>query len=98
MDDKPPRVAARRAAVDLAEPDTDIQAPLLPLHLAESTVEEPADPAPDATGSADEHTPLPKVTNLGIASRDGAGNGKKPAHPGIPAWDDILLGVRRKRD
>jgi hypothetical protein len=45
-----------------------------------------------------ETTPLPKVTNLGVAHRDDESEDARAARATIPSWDDILLGVRRKHD
>ena len=39
-----------------------------------------------------------KVTDLGVARRDDESDDDKAARASIPSWDDILLGVRRKRD
>jgi hypothetical protein len=39
-----------------------------------------------------------KVTDLGVARRDDESDEDKAARASIPSWDDILLGVRRKRD
>ena len=43
-------------------------------------------------------TRIPKVTNLGVAQRGDETEDEKAARATIPSWDDILLGVRRKRD
>ncbi len=39
-----------------------------------------------------------KVTDLGVTRRDDESDDDKAARASIPSWDDILLGVRRKRD
>jgi len=97
--DNPRHTAAARSAVGLADPGADYDAALLPLHLAEAAGDAPADVAPASAGAAAAHrTRVPKVTNLGIASRQGESEERKPARPSVPAWDDILLGVRRKSD
>jgi hypothetical protein len=56
--------------------------PHLPLHVPE--------PASAAR--------VPTVTNLGVATREDETEDEKAARATIPSWDDILLGVRRKRD
>jgi hypothetical protein len=42
--------------------------------------------------------PPGKVTDLGVARREDESDDDKAARASIPSWDDILLGVRRKRD
>jgi hypothetical protein len=75
--------------------DPDVQAPPLPLRLAEQQPE----PKPKATRAADATTKrLPKVKNLGVAHRDEETDEERAARARIPSWDDILLGVRRKTD
>lgn len=68
---------------DAAAPEQDaFDDALLPLHVPG---------APPTSRS-------PRVTNLGTAARDGETEEEKAARATIPSWDDILLGVRRKRD
>lgn len=72
----------------------------LPLRLADA--HDPAhDAAPDdppAEGERVNTKPLPRLRNLGVAARE---DEKVPARPKanqrpkVPAWDDIVLGVRR---
>jgi hypothetical protein len=57
-------------------------APHLPMHV------------PDGPST----TRIPKVTNLGVADRPDETEDEKAARATVPSWDDILLGVRRKRD
>ena len=42
----------------------------------------------------------PRVTDLGVARRQAndESDDDRAARASIPSWDDILLGVRRKRD
>ena len=94
--DDPRQVTPRRASSKAGEPDPDFHAPPLPLRLAEATETAPAGDAP--APSAARTTRLPKVTNLGLASRQGESDKERSAHPKVPSWDDILLGVRRKSD
>jgi hypothetical protein len=42
-------------------------------------------------------SPIPKLTNLGVARRDEHTESKSSRRT-VPSWDDILLGVRRNRD
>jgi hypothetical protein len=56
--------------------------PHLPLHVPDSP----------PTGR------IPKLKNLGIATREDETEDEKAARASIPSWDDILLGVRRKTD
>jgi hypothetical protein len=56
--------------------------PHLPMHV------------PDAPSTSR----IPKLTNLGVASREDETEDEKAARATIPSWDDILLGVRRKHD
>jgi hypothetical protein len=91
-------------------PVAEYHAPPLPLRLAEvpsdeeiaaesaeaaERPEEPGEPAPAASASTNR---LPKVKNLGVAPRSEEGSTSRPAHPRVPSWDDILLGVRRNTD
>jgi hypothetical protein len=75
--------------------DDDYHAPPLPLRLADAAVDaandEPADDHREPT------TPLPRLKNLGVASRDEAPRGRN-GKPQMPSWDDIMLGVRRNTD
>jgi hypothetical protein len=59
--------------------------PQLPMHV------------PDAPEAPVKHTRKPKVANGGAAAADESDD-DKAARAAIPSWDDILLGVRRKRD
>jgi hypothetical protein len=72
-----------------ADDDAELSAPPLPLRLAEP----PAGTTPNAETSR-----LPKLKNLGVAARDEESDEDRAARARIPSWDDILLGVRRKRD
>lgn len=66
----------------------------LPLRLAESHDE----PAADGDGERVNTKPLPRLRNLGVAERDDdkvAARPKSNQRPKVPAWDDIVLGVRR---
>ncbi|PZS16172.1 MAG: hypothetical protein DLM57_11090 [Pseudonocardiales bacterium] len=86
------------AAGSGSHPGTAYDAALLPLRLAEAA---PAgsNGAAEAAGPADAQTArLPRITNLGVAGRDGESDEERAARARIPSWDDILLGVRRKRD
>lgn len=55
-------------------------------------------PIPGQTGTDDETTEIPKVpadeTDAGGAGR---GRKRKGGHPIVPAWEDVLLGVRSSR-
>jgi hypothetical protein len=81
---------ARRA--DMGAND---DAPRLPLRLAEAT--ETAETADDEPARA-KTARLPRITNLGVTSRETESDEEKAARARIPSWDDILLGVRRKSD
>lgn len=61
--------------------------PHLPLHVPDA----PQAPAPPPARER-------RVTDLGVARRDDEVADDKAARAAIPSWDDILLGVRRKRD
>jgi hypothetical protein len=52
---------------------------------------------PDAPEAPVKHTRKPKVANGGADAADESDD-DKAARAAIPSWDDILLGVRRKRD
>jgi Protein of unknown function (DUF3071) len=75
-------------------------APPLPLRLAEAIGPVPARdaPIPSMPAPTPKTARLPKVKNLGVASREGEGDRERAARPKVPSWDDILLGVRRKGD
>jgi hypothetical protein len=60
--------------------------PQLPMHVPD---------APDAPAATSRKS---KVANLGVAGREDESDEDKAARAAIPSWDDILLGVRRKRD
>lgn len=82
--------AGRPAAAGTPPPvaaDT-CDAPPLPLELAD-----PGGVDDDAYRTS----PLPRLTNLGVASRD-ENEDTRAERSRIPSWDDIMLGVRRKRD
>jgi hypothetical protein len=88
------------AAQRRADPGPGYDAPPLPLRLAEaseraSDADEPFAAAVPAEGAT---ARLPKLSNPGDAARDGAAEQRRPTRPRVPAWDDILLGVRRKSD
>jgi hypothetical protein len=81
-----------------ADLDADVDAPLLPLRLAEASETAAAEPQADAEPAKPRTTRLPKVTNLGVTNRETESDEEKAARARIPSWDDILLGVRRKGD
>ena len=77
------RAAFEEAAMDNAGHDpAAFEEPHLPMHV------------PDAAPTNRDR----KVTDLGVARRDDESDDEKAARASIPSWDDILLGVRRKRD
>ena len=80
---------ALAAAFLPSQPDAGFETLPLPLRVAEDTG---APASREATGR------VPRVTNLGVAPRDDEPVAAKPRRPQVPAWDDILLGVRRKTD
>lgn len=86
LDDDPRHV--QDATVDADDSAT----PALPLRLADEV--EPSADNPERT------SPLPRLKNLGVANRDekAAPTRKHPQRPHVPAWDDIMLGVRRTTD
>jgi hypothetical protein len=90
------RVGPRGVLADAGEPPDDYHAPPLPLRLADAT-NESAEDAP-VTAATARTGRLPKLTNLGVASRDEETDEERAARARIPSWDDILLGVRRKSD
>jgi hypothetical protein len=75
----------------------DYAAPHLPLRLAESPQQAGTEPQ-QPEGERSNTKPLPRLRNLGVAARE---EEKVPARPKanqrpkVPAWDDIVLGVRR---
>ena len=74
----------------------EVHAPPLPLRLAEPAAEKT--PATTAKDGDDSTAPLPRLRNLGVAARDetqAAPRRSTPKRPNVPAWDDIMLGVRR---
>jgi hypothetical protein len=82
-----------------ADMDANFDAPLLPLRLAEAAeATEPAEAGADDEPARAKTTRLPRVTNLGVSSRESESDEEKAARARIPSWDDILLGVRRKSD
>ena len=83
----PPLSAAAESPADALE------APPLPLHLADPVGEPEGGPARDGMT-----VPLPRLTNLGVANRIEETEEQRAERARIPSWDDILLGVRRKRD
>jgi hypothetical protein len=88
------QLGAMRADADESADDYD--APPLPLRLADASVRDAADGAPAAMATARTGR-LPKVSNLGVASRQDETDEERAARARIPSWDDILLGVRRKQ-
>ena len=76
------------------EPELPVAAVELDEPAAEDLPSEPPLPlhVPDAPLTAR----IPKITNLGAGR--GESEEDKAARASIPSWDDILLGVRRKRD
>jgi DUF3071 family protein len=94
--------ARRVRSPNAAEPADDYDAPPLPLRLADAAQfdTEPVDPdaaAPAAAPTARTGR-LPRVANLGVATREDETDEERAARARIPSWDDILLGVRRKSD
>lgn len=107
----PPTVPSDLAAADLAAADLaasdlaasglsdsepaaeELDAPPLPLHLADPVGQPEGGPARDGMT-----VPLPRLTNLGVANRIEETEEQRAERARIPSWDDILLGVRRKRD
>jgi hypothetical protein len=79
---------------ELPEGAQGFDAPPLPLRLAEPPAGQPRK-TPAATA---ETSRLPKLKNLGVAQREDETDEERAARARIPSWDDILLGVRRKRD
>jgi hypothetical protein len=81
------------------EAEADSSDAPLPLHLAqqEPSAEEPAAEKKPLGEKKARRAPRrsPRVTNLGVAGREGDA---RNARPEVPSWDDILLGVRRKQD
>ena len=76
--------------------DADDAAPPLPLRLADEV-----ESAEDAGADTRERTsPIPRLKNLGVAARDdkAATPRKHNQRPHVPAWDDIMLGVRRNTE
>jgi hypothetical protein len=73
----------------------DFDAPPLPLRIAESQ-------SADAPPEEDTTSPLPRLRNLGVAQREEQPEPpprpKSHQRPKVPAWDDIVLGVRRQND
>lgn len=98
VDDRPRRVGPRRIAASASGPDPDYDAPPLPLRLADATESAEPDTTAGSTRATAQPTRLPRLTNLGVASRDDETDEEKAARARIPSWDDILLGVRRKND
>jgi DUF3071 family protein len=85
-----PPVSVPSAAVE--PPADELEAPPLPLRLAD-----PVD-APEGAARDGMTAPLPRLTNLGVAGRIEETEEQRAERARIPSWDDILLGVRRKRD
>jgi hypothetical protein len=60
------------------------------------------DKAAKGTGRAERaaqpEQPVPQIKNLGVAHRGEESEQERAERARIPSWDDILLGVRRKRD
>jgi hypothetical protein len=84
---------------DDEEPEAGSSDAPLPLHLAEQepSAEQPVAEKKPLGEKKPRRTPRrsPRVTNLGVAGREGD---TRNARPEVPSWDDILLGVRRKQD
>ncbi|MDT4938506.1 MAG: hypothetical protein QOG80_2177 [Pseudonocardiales bacterium] len=101
LDDDDPRHV--QVASSEAHDDDDSHAPPLPLRLADKPGAD-ADASADAPAGEDARTrtkPLPRLKNLGVASRDETpvpAARKSSSRPHVPAWDDIMLGVRRTTD
>jgi hypothetical protein len=91
------RRAGPRGVAAAAVDEAAFHEPRLPLRLAEPTggTDEPDTLIPSA---AARNGRLPRVTNLGVTSRDDETEEERAARARIPSWDDILLGVRRKSD
>ncbi|HJQ41821.1 MAG TPA: septation protein SepH [Jatrophihabitantaceae bacterium] len=99
LDDDPRHVQVAAAELDA----DDHAAPPLPLRLADKPTGSADASAESVDDDAREPTkPLPRLKNLGVASRDenapAATPRKNPQRPHVPAWDDIMLGVRRTTD
>ena len=89
--DANPRHVDEDPEVEPASGD-DFSAQHLPLRLAEAHDE------PQADKEGGNTKPLPRLRNLGVAARDEekvAARPKANQRPKVPAWDDIVLGVRR---
>ncbi|MFN2517547.1 MAG: septation protein SepH [Jatrophihabitantaceae bacterium] len=97
LDLAPQPAGAHRTAAAGSDSDPDYPPELLPLRLADAA--DAGSGGADVSAPADAPTSrLPRVTNLGVAGREGASDEERGARPRIPSWDDIMLGVRRKRD
>jgi hypothetical protein len=70
--------------------------PQLPMHVPDAPDAPEVPPAQPARPARPARKA--KVTNLGVAGREDESDDDKAARAAIPSWDDILLGVRRKRD
>jgi hypothetical protein len=94
LDDDPRHV--QDATVDADDSAT----PALPLRLADEPAARDEDDAPQLDETRERTSPLPRLKNLGVANRDekAAPARKHPQRPHVPAWDDIMLGVRRTTD
>jgi hypothetical protein len=89
--DPDPRHVGEDPDVEPASGD-DFTAQHLPLRLAEAHDE--AEGRPEGSNTK----PLPRLRNLGVAAREEekvAARPKANQRPKVPAWDDIVLGVRR---
>jgi Protein of unknown function (DUF3071) len=74
----------------------DFGATPLPLRLAES-----ADEPTKSSDNGVSTKPLPRLRNLGVAEKPDDAAPARPKsnqRPKVPAWDDIMLGVRRQTD
>jgi hypothetical protein len=87
-----PPVPAPPVSAVIEPPADELEAPPLPLRLAD-----PVD-APEGAARDGMTAPLPRLTNLGVAGRIEETEEQRAERARIPSWDDILLGVRRKRD
>jgi hypothetical protein len=96
--DEPAGATALRDGPIPAAATDEVHAPPLPLRLAESAPEAKAGSRKEAKDGDASTAPLPRLRNLGVAQRDEAAPAPRRSankRPNVPAWDDIMLGVRR---
>lgn len=95
----PTEAAAEDAAPDKRGDTTDPESNTAPLPTIRPTGDEP--PSDHQPAEADQNTPLPLRLAEPVAkapARPAESEDQKAARARIPSWDDIMLGVRRKRD